>query len=473
MRLLIVILIFPLFSEAFTVFSSAHFEPRWSFVSKNVVSTEQQNPVYFEMDEAALQLDLTRWKDRRNRLDVVGDIEARRYDFRTRRPLIGRILLKVGDVRVLRESGTLRGSSVSFLYEGDIIETMSTGGAWIVLIDGSLLRLSPHSSISLSSFIFNSEKMQFYIRLNQGELYSKVRRPRDFDTTKERFSDLKYSPVFGAEKLNDILLKFNRSLYKTGKLSEQSLKNMLDLYLDNISFQSTKTNSSLVFYTNQIIVEQKDSVGHLFEVYGKTFFKFYGENFSENKEVSMVSFEKSVKNYKNKIWYEAVPGELSETDFMKDKELAIKLATASINPIFVLREKFLEAYGHPYFNFSKFPTLKYSNSFWGDQIEKREQFVDSYFRRTEASFRIVKNSREKKAQPILTQQDYFNRYHFLTLRLRTLKNLGVLKFNEYFSNEKLMSNSYKSYKNDINRIKSNILKKISDESANFEYLSRQ
>ena len=56
----------------------------------------------------------------------------------------------------------------SKLYEGDQIETDAASHLWIFLMDGSLLRLGPHSSITLREINLLTNETFYSLRLNRG-----------------------------------------------------------------------------------------------------------------------------------------------------------------------------------------------------------------------------------------------------------------------------------------------------------------
>ena len=71
---------------------------------------------------------------------------------RNHKEMAGRIYQCVGTCRVDRGESFFNGSHRTGLYEGDEIQTVGDSYAWIFLFDGTMVRLSPQSSITFNEF---------------------------------------------------------------------------------------------------------------------------------------------------------------------------------------------------------------------------------------------------------------------------------------------------------------------------------
>ena len=158
-----------------SLYTEAELSTNWFGRSKKIVDLRQRNSTYFENLSVDGQLSLEKWLERNTQLEESGYFSTRRLDNKSVKNLVGKIIRKVGDVRIERDSALTKGSNGSFLYKGDTIETMETGATWIVLINGALVRVSPNSSISISEYIFNEKKMTFFLRLNFWRITRKIK----------------------------------------------------------------------------------------------------------------------------------------------------------------------------------------------------------------------------------------------------------------------------------------------------------
>ena len=163
-----------------------------------------------------------------------GKLEELEFDLRLRPSIIGKVVVSSGDVRVYRENGVMNVKGPQFLFEGDLIETQETGACWLTLIDGTLLRLSSHSSISLSEYIFSNNEFQFFIRLNEGEVYGKFRSKEDFEMPKTISKDLVFYPVLSPLELYSAYSYENVINIKKVALNEKVHQGVLNSYLNKI-----------------------------------------------------------------------------------------------------------------------------------------------------------------------------------------------------------------------------------------------
>lgn len=87
------------------------------------------------------------------------------------RESMGRIISCLGECRLYYGSSFIRGGAHSIVYEGDEIRTQGDSYVWVFLWDGSLLRISPQSSVTFKEFNISPEGFFLFLRLDQGHIY--------------------------------------------------------------------------------------------------------------------------------------------------------------------------------------------------------------------------------------------------------------------------------------------------------------
>ena len=117
-------------------------------------------------------LDLEAW--RRHHL---GDVVEREE--------MGRLVGCVGKCWIYRGKHPVRGSHRSLVREGDEIETAEDSHAWVVLWDGSLLRISPESGVALKEFNVTGDGFFLFLRLKSGHIFLSNPRPGSLAAVEE------------------------------------------------------------------------------------------------------------------------------------------------------------------------------------------------------------------------------------------------------------------------------------------------
>src|SRR5690606_4233162 len=83
----------------------------------------------------------------------------------------------------------------SRIHEGDEIVTDKNSMAWVMLIDGTLLRISPNSSISFNDVNLSKQQTQFFMRLNYGHVYIQPRFSGKFEAQDMAETDGAFLPL--------------------------------------------------------------------------------------------------------------------------------------------------------------------------------------------------------------------------------------------------------------------------------------
>ena len=91
---------------------------------------------------------------------------------------MGRLISCIGECRLYRGPNFILGGAHSAVYEGDEMRTLADSYAWIFFWDGSLIRISPRSAITLKEFNVSHEGFFLFLRLDRGHVYLANRRVR-------------------------------------------------------------------------------------------------------------------------------------------------------------------------------------------------------------------------------------------------------------------------------------------------------
>lgn len=114
-------------------------------------------------------LDFETWKIK---LKIKEDEPLWRNNLRQRglQEKFGYILDCVGTCRSYRGIGWARSQYLSTIREGDELQTMEDSYAWIYLLDGTLLRMGPESSISFKEINIGKTKNFVFLRADYGNV---------------------------------------------------------------------------------------------------------------------------------------------------------------------------------------------------------------------------------------------------------------------------------------------------------------
>lgn len=313
----------------------------------------------------------------------------------------GKVLKCKGECPIFRGTFSAKGQYLSRVLEGDEIRTEKHSHAWIYLIDGTLLRLAPESSLSMQEVNISAGKIFYLLRLNKGHLYSHTRNadPMALDFSPE--TDLVTLPLsiheanieyFEREKFR----KQNDSdhLSEVFELDDQSVKNQI-LKLNELKFAN---NSGLKVKTQIMVVAPNVSVvatGVSFDLLthpgGKAYLKkrstFEGEDF----QVHLRGYTKTTPvPVTEEKWHEvSVTGRDLEVMSEPSAPLQIiELLTRRIKTLDLAREIWIRDFTIPLLATLSQPknlAQDYGYKLWNDDSQKRHEFLVEYTRRIETT----------------------------------------------------------------------------------------
>lgn len=215
--------------------------------------------------DAEKWLDLDIWKLRTESLAASPDWEKRVRELELSES-VGRVLSCVGKCRTYRGRGYHPASYRTKLFEGDEIETEADSYLWMILIDGTMVRLSPQSSISLKEINIGLKENFLQARFNYGNLLWLSRTPFYFVDTMNRETDTLFLPleyyeanqeeikndIYGSEKNDDILYDV---LVGNNGLNEHIARLNKLILANNEQLEFKKSTSMLVMGNGTILGE--------------------------------------------------------------------------------------------------------------------------------------------------------------------------------------------------------------------------
>lgn len=381
-------------------------------------------------------LSINTWLIERKIKDETPDwkIRLRQADHKE---LVGKILQCKGTCEVYRGSNKANVQHLSRITEGDEIKTGKDSVAWIYLMDGSLMRLSPETSVSLNEF--NLTKNDFFIlaRLNQGHIFFHPRTSKDLPMEFAPETDSVSLPVLVREANQQ---NFERGIYKyqtsqqrvseVMNLDETAVKNQINVLnsyrADNNPVMTLKTRVMIVS-PNSSIVAKDASFDYVYLPGGKAFFKKRtteeGEEYSlhlrgyamtEAFTVSDMSWYEVDQNGRNYSPMTNVPGTLQ----------VLELITKRIKTIELAREIWVKDFTLPIMQSRNNATdlaRDFGYTLWGDEMSRRFDFLVEYTRRIETTnLRSIENllvkleaSGEKIRRDLSDEQYQVSLNHYL------------------------------------------------------------
>lgn len=363
-------------------------------------------------------LSFREWKKESDMQEQVTGYEKVVND-RNHRELAGRIFQCVGSCRIDRGDGFFNGSPRTGILEGDEIQTMGDSYAWIFLFDGTMVRLSPHSSITFNELNIGVSENFINARVNAGNVLWLSRQKNLFEENNNRETDVIFFPY---------------SLYESLPITEKKPyleDNLFELLSENhtnadqykaLNEKITANNQwvekptyAFIVLPNVTLMGYKPNVEMVSLLGGKSYFKKRSYKTlglvddpatNELKAQSRGYDNKTLTDVEEDSWMEVDEkgksfSEVSDTHLLMMGEFITK----RIPSIMLARELYLSEYSE--FAFKKsydaaqlakdegyllWGKLKASEGSPKENLELRLDFLTEYFRRIETS-NLVTNSR--------------------------------------------------------------------------------
>ena len=389
-------------------------------------------------------LSFKEWKEDSDNKSLVPEWETISLE-RNHRELVGRIYQCVGSCRVDRGESFFNGSYQTGLYEGDEIQTIGDSYAWIFLFDGTMVRLSPSSSITFNELNIGVKENFLNARINVGNVLWLSRSEKTFLENNIRETDVVFFPYSEYESLpitekklymEDDLLELiseNKSLIRHYKTLNEAI-------VTNNKMTKLKRTYAFIVTPSATIMGFSPSVEVVSMIGGKTFIKKRSSetlllNGSEETPNDLLlqlrGFENTtLTKLEADLWITVDERgrnfeQTTDVNWLNMGEFLTK----RIPSIMLAREIFLKKYSEFAFR-EKYDPVQLAKvdgyRIWGklgaaenskkDDLELRLEFIKEYFRRVEtsnllSSKKIRDRLQERGDKTVVTE---YGRFFFIT-----------------------------------------------------------
>lgn len=381
-----------LFAQAPTVESR-----RFQGQSKSLIQWDEIDPIQWTNFE--------RWKNETILKDKHPDWENVVRE-RNVQSLMGRVLDCVGDCRLYKTQDFTRLRFRSALYQGDEITTGEDSYLWLFMLDGTMVRLSPDSSITLRELNVGTTETLIHVRLNAGNILWLSRSEKTFVEENLRETDSLFLPLYFFEA---------NPQAKEKKVDEDDLFGFLAE--DPIVLRQTQRLNELVTENNQwtkgrktfsFLVMPNGSVAG-YDIRAEFIVLLGGESFVKRRDASSLRLKESevssqvnfyYRGFENtqefpllqNQWYRIDPTGRNISDYNPPSLFGVgEFVTRRIPTIYVARELMMQKYSK--FMYEDLSAMEMARDHgqlkWGelknpqDDLAQRLSFIKEHTRRTE------------------------------------------------------------------------------------------
>lgn len=343
-------------------------------------------------------LNVDRWFLERKIKDENPDWKLRLRDAR-QLEMVGKVLQCKGECPLYRGTMPANAQYLSRILEGDELRTEKDSVAWVFLMDGTLVRLGPESSISFQEINFSSSEVFHLVRLNHGHVFwhPSVRGEASVDFAPE--TDAHSLPLLLGEANLEF---FQRKLFQSQTDREQ-LSEVMDLGDSAVKLQVKRLNKLrnehatkkfvntkvMMVAPNGTLVSKQVSFDMVSTLGGPGWFKrrseggelvlhLRGHMNKETTEVTTLNWWEIDPTGRHTVWLNDPPGSLQ----------ILELLTKRIQTLELAREIWIEKFSLPIFatlSDSKKLALEHGYALWGEESKRRFDFLVEYTRRIETT----------------------------------------------------------------------------------------
>lgn len=209
-------------------------------------------------------LDFDNWRANRAYRDKNPDWKLKLRE-QVNKEVIGKVLSCIGKCKIYRGRKAVVASHLSVVKEGDEVHNEKDSYMWLFLIDGTLVRISPHTSVSFNEINISKQSVFLYARLNQGNILYYPRLPVVYKSSNKEETDSIFLPLKLKEaNVQNFLRKKYQSMTEKQKLHEVASrigaqKEQVDFLnakiLENFKFGSKKSELILILPNGTINAE--------------------------------------------------------------------------------------------------------------------------------------------------------------------------------------------------------------------------
>ncbi|MFP5385263.1 MAG: hypothetical protein ACLGHN_04245 [Bacteriovoracia bacterium] len=343
-------------------------------------------------------LSVEKWIIERRIKDKIPDWKVRLRET-DHKELAGKVLRCFGKCYVYRGIEKADVQHLSRLKEGDEIITDKNSMAWVFMMDGSLMRISPETSVSIQEINISTKEIFILSRLNQGHVFWHPRFKKELPVEEAPETDTLTLPLMVREAN---LEYFERSIYSKQNDSER-LHEVINLYDQAIQNQFKKLNELIaenskteipstrfmLVAPNVTLVSLDDSFDLVYLPGNKSYFK---------KRVPRGELTAFLRGYlttdgteiKDVNWHEVEPKGrvVSAVEDVPAPLQILELLTRRIKTVELAREIWVGKFTIPMIKATgKAENLarNYGYKIWGEELHKRFGFLLEYTRRIETT----------------------------------------------------------------------------------------
>jgi hypothetical protein len=283
-----------------TIFMGLFFSAQGRIVAaeSHFYQGENVSHVDWESLQPESWFDIRKWKEEnfKRENDPLWTLKMRETD---RREIMGYVVSCVGQCFLIRGEASIQVSSRTRLKEGDDLQTKEDSYLWLFLVDGTLVRLSPKSSLSLQEINISSQEFFFVARINEGFVYWRNRSLSIYEASASPETDPLFYPLrwYAANPpLEGQDFYSDKDLYQylvsPSSTEKQSLLLNQHLIINNKIIKNKKTLNFLVFPNGSVFGEQIQMLAFITPGQ-ESFFKLLIENgvaSTDEKEVRPKEF---------------------------------------------------------------------------------------------------------------------------------------------------------------------------------------
>lgn len=344
-------------------------------------------------------LSIERWLVDQAAKDKIPDWRVRIRDER-HKELVGKVLQCHGECRIYRGSNFAKGQFQSQVREGDEIQTEKNSVAWIYLMDGTLLRVSSDTSVSFLEMNLSKKEAFFQIRLNSGHVYWHPRSMDELVLNEAPETDAVSLPLMIREANQEY---FERKIFQSQKDAQRLFElmtlddNAVKLQFDKINELKKKSGASslkskvMMVAPNSTIVSTGVSFDLVYTPGGKSYFKKRSSSPDEEFLLYLRGYNVTGSiSISEMLWHEVEKdgrSYLALTDPLGAVQV-LELITKRIKGLELAREIWFEKLTLPILqnlNDNKALAINFGYSLWGEESQKRFQYLVEYTRRLETT----------------------------------------------------------------------------------------
>ncbi len=326
---------------------------------------------------------------------------------------LGKVIKCIGECKLFRGEKSVNSQFRSRIVEGDEFITSEESYAWICFADGSLLRISPKTSITFNEINISKSSFLYYLRLNHGYVHWQVRNLGKYKTQNLAESDLMFQPLMEKEANREHFsrLEFQKLPYEdkmqyeleTNKGHKSQYAKLNELLLENNKEIEKKDTTVFLTVPNATYIAKNAHFDTYYSLNGKGHFRYKDKlEGIEKTDIRKSEVTALFRGYTNRneekleqnVWYEVDEKgrEINSSEINIKQYKPLDLFVKRTPSIHIAREHFIrESFSFLFDNHltDKSMAEKYGYRLWdsvaSDESKQRMVFLKEYTRRIETT----------------------------------------------------------------------------------------